>query len=126
MTTSELRLEQVLDAATNVKIGEDFTLGELSSALKEEGCPYSQHVPAILRNTNIIIRNDDGSYSFTSEDWNEAEVGILLDELVKKLVPKSKKVTITSNKDESIQKAINLLKSKGYKILEPIVEYVEL
>lgn len=114
---------------------ESFTKDEFLQILKEAKCPYSSTVYHYLREENLISINN-GLIKFT--DNKPIYFGILkasLDEASRKNLEatystRNKKklpenVSISSNETTQLLEAIQLLKSKGYKVLKQKIEFIE-
>lgn len=106
-----------------------FEFFELSKALKDAGCPYSQLVPTLLKKLNIIQKKN-GLYEFTKAEpvhFHALEAG--LEQLSKNQSQYTKKYlqpskTLLKPIVTEEEAMITFLKNKGYRILRP--EFVEI
>ena len=102
-----------------------LSLIEMGKELKKKtGLPGSMtFVSSLSKCKNPpIIRNEDSTYSVSETPVHKEKLQWCVDEYKKSIASKAEKSKYTMPVDE----AIALLKSKGYKILKPKVEWQEI
>ena len=127
MKNSEQRARMAASAIAHVRMhGEKFTKEELIQNLKNINCPYALAVFSFLKKEGLISKNN-GVYTFA--DSKPVYFGILkpaLDEASSKNIGYFKKsVAAKAIPKDPIEDAIALLKSKGFKIMRQVIEFVE-
>jgi hypothetical protein len=103
--------------------GDQFPASGFSTLLKYAGCPYPARVPSILQSLGLIKREGQMYRFIKPEPIYFRQLESKLDTIAKQYVKKQTTKLKPLVSDE--QAMINLLKSKGYKILSPVTKYVE-
>lgn len=133
-------INQVKIAKNSFEYNSATKKDELITMLKAASCPYPTHVVSSLVKHNLL-KKEKGTYTFMTN--TPIHFGILCSDLTKaskqasgyvkkcKLKNKENKSEISSelvnqnSSTDSIDDAIALLKSKGYKVLKPVTEFFE-
>ena len=106
----------------------NFNLEELAKLLKQNGCPYWNKVSTMLLSHNLLIKNNKNKYNFVTTSpiyYIHFETELLKirkrqSKYSKKWNDKKSEKVIIIDESISIDKAIQLLKSNGYKIFKEI------
>lgn len=72
-----------------------------------------------------IIRNEDATYSVNDKPVHKERLQLCIDSYESAIASNARKQNKTSKYSMTVDGAISLLKSKGYKIYKPTVEYKE-
>ena len=121
---------QAISAVRSIK--DQFNMTELIIALKTANCPYPDRVASILKQQNIITKYK-GVYSFVSPE--PVHYKTIINDLEKVSLMfrgnQTKSNKVVEKKDEvvkiqlTIEEAISYLKSQGFKVMKPFIQYEE-
>lgn len=128
----EQRAKNVTSAISTVRsIKSEFNMTEFIIALKTARCPYPGEVASLLKKRNLITKRN-GMYSFTlAEPVYYKTIVDDLEKIYLKYKPKSETNVKAVKKDEvvkiqlTIEEAISYLKSQGFKVMKPFIQYEE-
>ena len=149
MTTLEKERSQLVAKSINeakALLGDSFTSQELINALKKTKCMYLNYIPTMLIKRGYISRLPKRKLQFTLPKQPIAAITLVnaLSQIAQTCANYSKKslekkkdrknnnfksstssfeIVLIDNEEE---KAIKLLKSMGYKIFKPIIQYQEI
>ena len=104
-----------------------FTLKQLTDEFRNHKVPYASQVVTLLKNLGLIYTTSPrGEYEFfdCGKPIFHGDILAGLDEISAKHAKSVDKYRKKEGLSE--QQAINLLKSKGYKILKPITQFEEI
>ena len=134
MNNSEKRAKAVSASISKVKDElSNFTLTELSIALKRSGCPYCNNVASLLKKKGIVVKNK-GLYIFASKEpvyykTIEKELEDIYriycknQPTIKPVMPSD---SFSSKYGFTEKDAIEALKASGYKILKSVINFEEI